>query len=258
MAIKDIVKGICSTSRCKYDVYTKDRTDELLGTKANANVTVVKTTETDLNDYKETGTYYFTSSVIPTNIPVGVNGWLIVMNSGGGAIKQMWYRCGTAGSNDYHTYVRTYVNDIWSEWKRFVTEDDVNGVTLWEGNEILSSKGIALSQAITNFETIRIYYGISNKYNSVDVPITSSTTSAIVSLQDFDILDAGNGTTLTGFSFYFYYAKAKLESKKLSVTTPTSYPSENQYGAIRVTDKNAITCESGNSIKVYKVVGYKY
>lgn len=152
-------------------------------------------------------------------------------------------------------------SDVYAKEKTYSQEELnnlINGVVLWEGNETLSSNGVALSQAITNFKTIRIYYGTSNKYNSVDVPITSSTTSAIVSLQDFDILDAGNGTTLTGFSFYFYYAKAKLESKKLSVTTPTSYPSENQYGAIRVTDKNAITCESGNSIKVYKVVGYKY
>lgn len=30
MALKDIVKGICSITRCKYDVYTKEKTDELL------------------------------------------------------------------------------------------------------------------------------------------------------------------------------------------------------------------------------------
>lgn len=30
MAIKEIVKGICGTSRCKYDVYTKEKMDELL------------------------------------------------------------------------------------------------------------------------------------------------------------------------------------------------------------------------------------
>ena len=28
MAVKDIVKGICNITRCKYDVYTKERTDE--------------------------------------------------------------------------------------------------------------------------------------------------------------------------------------------------------------------------------------
>lgn len=30
MAIKDIVKGICNVTRCKYDVYTKEKVDELL------------------------------------------------------------------------------------------------------------------------------------------------------------------------------------------------------------------------------------
>ena len=36
MAVKDIVKGICNITRCKYDVYTKERTDELLEVKANS------------------------------------------------------------------------------------------------------------------------------------------------------------------------------------------------------------------------------
>lgn len=30
MALMDIVKGICATSRCKYDVYTKEKMDEIL------------------------------------------------------------------------------------------------------------------------------------------------------------------------------------------------------------------------------------
>lgn len=35
MAIKDIVKGICNITRCKYDVYTKERSDELFFVKEN-------------------------------------------------------------------------------------------------------------------------------------------------------------------------------------------------------------------------------
>lgn len=35
MALKDIVKGICDITRCKYDVYTKEKVDELLSEKAN-------------------------------------------------------------------------------------------------------------------------------------------------------------------------------------------------------------------------------
>jgi hypothetical protein len=42
MALKNIVKGICGTSRCKYDVYTKERTDELLEEKTNKSEVYLK------------------------------------------------------------------------------------------------------------------------------------------------------------------------------------------------------------------------
>lgn len=35
MALKEIVKGICGVTRCKHDVYTKEKMDELLEEKAN-------------------------------------------------------------------------------------------------------------------------------------------------------------------------------------------------------------------------------
>lgn len=59
MAIKDIVKGICNITRCKYDVYTKEKTDELLeevnttlGAKANSSDVYTKTETDDLLDTK--------------------------------------------------------------------------------------------------------------------------------------------------------------------------------------------------------------
>lgn len=33
MALKDIVKGICNITRCKYDVYTKEKIDEMFEEK---------------------------------------------------------------------------------------------------------------------------------------------------------------------------------------------------------------------------------
>ena len=51
MAIKDIVKGICNITRCKYDVYTKERTDELLEAKANSEDVYTKS---DIDDSLET------------------------------------------------------------------------------------------------------------------------------------------------------------------------------------------------------------
>ena len=52
MAIKDIVKGICNITRCKYDVYTKERTDELLDVKANSNNVYTKTETNNLLNNK--------------------------------------------------------------------------------------------------------------------------------------------------------------------------------------------------------------
>lgn len=85
----------------------------------------VTDTGEDLDDYKTTGIYYFDSSHTPTNIPVGVNGWLMVMKSpSSGAVKQMWWRQGTNGTNDYNTYVRQYSASAWSSWVKIITEND--------------------------------------------------------------------------------------------------------------------------------------
>ena len=81
----------------------------------------VTTASTDLNDYKTTGIYYFTSSYTPTNIPIGVNGWLMVINAPNASqVKQMWWRQGTNGTNDFNTYVRQYAGGAWSSWTKYI------------------------------------------------------------------------------------------------------------------------------------------
>lgn len=81
---------------------------------------VVSTPNTNLNDYREEGRYYFNSEVTPTNIPVGVNGFLIVISAGtnNNIVKQIWMRQGTQNSNDSDTYIRTYNDVNWSDWKK--------------------------------------------------------------------------------------------------------------------------------------------
>ena len=87
-------------------------------------VQVVKET-LDLNDIVETGIYYFPQAYTPVNIPVGVNGWLLVMKgSGSNIVKQVWYRQGTANTNSYNTFERYKAGDTWSEWIKFLTEKD--------------------------------------------------------------------------------------------------------------------------------------
>ena len=87
---------------------------------------IVTEENTDLDDYTETGTYYFNSNYTPTNIPTGVNGWLQVMASIDGlTVKQIWFRHGTINTNDYETYIRTRTLEGWSNWQRLMVENDL-------------------------------------------------------------------------------------------------------------------------------------
>ena len=84
----------------------------------------VTTANTNLNDYKENGIYYFASNAVtPTNIPAGVNGWLqVIKGADNNVIKQLWFRHGTANANDNETYVRTLTGGTWSNWKLYVVD----------------------------------------------------------------------------------------------------------------------------------------
>lgn len=80
----------------------------------------------DLNDYKESGVYYFTSSNPPVNVPVGSNGVLFVIKSAWSVrplVKQIWMRHGTSNSNDNQTFTRSFniTNNTWSYWHEYVT-----------------------------------------------------------------------------------------------------------------------------------------
>lgn len=79
----------------------------------------------DLNDITETGIYYFSQAYTPVNIPMGVNGWLLVMKgSSSDIVKQVWYRLGTTNSNSCNTFERYKGNNTWSEWTKFLTEKE--------------------------------------------------------------------------------------------------------------------------------------
>lgn len=102
---------------------------------------VVETEGTDLNDYKEEGRWFFNYETTPVNAPPGVaNGWLEVMNRGNAdAVKQIWYRYGTANHNDSDTYVRTYtLENGWSNWVKILTN---NGIAVLSGNITLNNAG---------------------------------------------------------------------------------------------------------------------
>ena len=92
---------------------------------ASIATTMVTASNVNLNNYTETGLYYFPAGGTITNIPAGVNGWLLVINSASvGAIKQIWFRHGTANTNDFETYVRTLAT-TWSNWKKFAIDEAI-------------------------------------------------------------------------------------------------------------------------------------
>ena len=117
----------------------------------------ITSTGTNLNDYKTEGTYYFSPSYTPTNIPVGVNGWLKVIpgNDGTVIVKQIWYRHGTPNSNDYETYVRTFSSNTWSNWNKLAIQSSIDNLN----NNKVSKTGDTLTGEL-NFNNKNDYAAI--------------------------------------------------------------------------------------------------
>lgn len=127
---------------------------------ANANTTIVTTANTNLDDYKKTGVYYFNTNVTPSNIPAGVNGWLIVLKGNQDyVIKQIWLRHGTYNSNDFETYVRTKMTisgvTDWASWQRLIVENDSfykdgdSFTFTWSGGACLTSGATEIQFSIS-------------------------------------------------------------------------------------------------------------
>lgn len=94
-------------------------------------VTNVTTANTNLDDYKTSGIYFFTSNFTPVGIPSGSNGWLIVLPNSptnSSFVKQIWLRAGVPDSNDHITYVRTLVGEVWSNWSKYITERELTPI----------------------------------------------------------------------------------------------------------------------------------
>ena len=107
---------------------------------ASIATTMVTASNVNLNNYTETGLYYFPAGRTITNIPAGVNGWLLVINSASvGAIKQIWFRHGTANTNDFETYVRTLAGS-WSNWFKFNTNKNTTGSGTIDNTYVSSSE----------------------------------------------------------------------------------------------------------------------
>lgn len=89
--------------------------------KASNEITYINSGTHTLSDYMQEGTYCFGSGCTVTDIPVGVNGWLIVLPSNrtipSTDIKQIWMRWGTPTTNSWMTYERLINPSTTGDWK---------------------------------------------------------------------------------------------------------------------------------------------
>ena len=137
--------------------------DNLNNQKVNKVINITST-GTNLNDYKTEGIYYFSPNYTPTNIPIGVNGWLKVIpgNDGTLIVKQIWYRHGTPNSNDYETYVRTFSSNTWSNWNKLAIQSSIDNLN---NNKVSKTGDTLTGELIFNNKSD---YGAIRKARTID------------------------------------------------------------------------------------------
>ena len=169
----------------------------------------ITTAGKNLNDYTTPGWYYFKEA--PTGIPGGVNGWLQVVDAPGmNGVKQIWYRFGTPGTNDYDTWVRTYSpNTGWGKWWKVMFTDD----------SFLKSKTLSLTMADqTSYEmtTIAAY----SRSGVVDVHINTRPVTVSSSWFTVATLPAGYRPPVNIYKVDSYYnTSSNYANIRLRITT---------------------------------------
>lgn len=127
------------------DTYSCDYLNNKINTQQ------ITTANTNANDYKTTGFYFFTNTYLPTNAPSGTaNGWLQVIELSNTAVKQIWHN----RTNDNRMYIRVSINaTTWSNWKE-ITPGDTGWIkaTLNSGytHNALASAGDLMYRRIGN------------------------------------------------------------------------------------------------------------
>lgn len=94
------------------------------GSDGEVRLWAVSKSGVNLNNITEAGTYYVSGDNL--KIPSGSNGYLFVTGtSSTGALRQIFYRIGTVGTNEHNYYTRARGSDgTWGEWAKFLTDKD--------------------------------------------------------------------------------------------------------------------------------------
>lgn len=197
--------------------------------------TNITTTNTDLNDYIEEGTYFFSSATYaPENRPTGTNGWLKVIKGSGDWVKQLWYRAGTNNSNDWQIFVRTKSATLdWSDWRELQTKER----TLYENNSGTTGT-VTLSDSTANYRYIEIYYKTNDNYFGSTKVYDANGKNVVLLLS--------NPTNNS--------ARSYLKSTQYNISGTKLTPQK--YSEVRLDAGGVTVDEASNLISIVKVVGW--
>ena len=249
--------------------FNKAYINELIGNVTGGlNVQVVTTTDTDLNDYKKTGIYFFSGTYTPVNIPAGSNGWLIVMPTSDSLVKQFWTRQGTPNSNNHHTFERIFSGGVWSDWVRFYTTKDTINATSLSGKKLLAKNATDTWDAIPFIDDVGVmevgkyidFHTTDGNANDKDVRITASTDgltlggttsgtfkgnltgNASTATQTYGTLTNPSSATTYAMPFHASISsgnKSLLNNDGISYRTYEGTTSENGYGILYLGNSTA-------------------
>ena len=186
---------------------------------------VVTTANTDLDDYRTDGRYFFSNDYTPAHVPSGnTNGTLIVlsqtMNTTPGdvvACKQLWLRAGSPGTNSYQVYERSRNNNGWSSWVRFLTTSD----TLISGAaSTVVTENLTGNRALVSNSSGKI--AVLNEVTATELGYLDGVTSPIqTQLGGKQETVTGAASTITGSDLTENRALISNNSGKVAVSTVT-------------------------------------
>lgn len=201
-------------------------------------VVYVKTKSTDLNDYLQTGVWYFNSNFTPANVPSGsVNGWLVVLRADNGALKQLWLRYGRLNNNDSNIYVRTGNGEEWGGWRRIMSEP----VVLYD-NASGSNGTITIDSTygtLSDFEYVEMFFkdnnGKEGGYCKIFSPANKTITLSLVE---------ASASSLT------------LVRRTVYDTDTTEFTPLDSYGYLSITGSTASHTGRANYIYITRILGH--
>lgn len=201
---------------------------ELTGTSTGIKTQYITTGTVTLADYRNPGIYCFNTSggnLTITDMPEGVNGWLIVLpyrtDIDNPTVKQFWTRWGTATTNSFQTYERLVSGSTVGEWTRFATyarDMTSNRAVYYNGNHIATTDVTNTELGYVHGVTSSIQTQLNNKLDFSGGTLTGAlTANANIVLNSSGQVASGNSNAVNGNEIYSYLTQ-HFQSGALEIT----------------------------------------